>query len=105
MTSLISSTQLHPVQKHKPGHWAWQSDPAPSCCGKATAFQMAAGIAEIRNHSKTLEERVLAYLMYEMGVPRATAKRMGESLDKNSGPTLLVFRCARCQRHHFSIEP
>ena len=77
---------------------------APDCCGSAAQFFMAAGVAEIRSGPPGLEGQVMSYLVYEMGLVGPAAARLFASLDRERGPVMQVFRCARCETLLFQLQ-
>lgn len=77
---------------------------APDCCGSAAQFFMAAGVAEIRSGPPGLEGQVMSYLVYEMGLVGPAATTLFDSLDRERGPVMEVFRCARCETHLFRLQ-
>ena len=92
------------IMQRTPGYSAWQSEHWPACCGDATAFLMPAGIEELREHYRAWEGQVLSHIVYEMGISGAAATRLLGSLDRNTGPTVYLFRCLVCEEPHFHID-
>lgn len=76
----------------------------PPCCNGATVFIATAGIAELRNSHPDLEGALLGHIVYTMGIPGAAAGRLLESLDRNAGPAVHLFRCPRCGEYQFHID-
>ena len=46
----------------------------------------------------------MSYLVYEMGLVGPAATSLFDSLDRERGPVMEVFRCARCETHLFRLQ-
>jgi uncharacterized protein CbrC (UPF0167 family) len=92
------------ITRRTPGYNTWQGELWPVCCGDATAFLMPAGTAEIRAYHRELESSILGHIIYDMQISGGAAIRMLESLDRENGPTLHLFQCLECQKHHFYVD-
>lgn len=92
------------ITERTPGYSAWQSEAWPACCGDATTFVMPAGIAEIRERDYELEGAIMRHIVQEMGISGSAATRLLDGLHRDHGPTVYVFRCLHCGRHHFHID-
>ena len=46
----------------------------------------------------------MTHIVQEMGISGGAARRLLESLHKDTGPTAYAFRCLHCNRHHFHID-
>jgi len=87
---------IEEVAWRTPGYSAWQSERWFSCCNDAMTFLEPAGIAEVRERYRELEFNILGNIIYDLQISGGAAKRVLESLDKNSGPTAYVFQCSHC---------
>lgn len=87
-----------------PGVAHWQSGRWPACCGDACAFLAPMGIAEARAHRRELEGELMGYIVHEMGISGGAASRLLQSLSRDHGPTLMLFRCLSCAREHPHLD-
>jgi uncharacterized protein CbrC (UPF0167 family) len=92
------------ITQRTPGFGSWQPEQWPACCKDATAFLLPAGIAEIREQCRELEGDIMSHIVYGMQISGGAATRLLNSLQRDSGPTLYVFRCLNCKRHHFHVD-
>jgi uncharacterized protein CbrC (UPF0167 family) len=92
------------ICERTPGFSTWQSGQWPACCDDATAFLGPFGIKEIREQCHELEGTLLTHIVQEMQISGGAATRLLNSLHKDNGPTAYLFRCLKCQRHHFHID-
>lgn len=92
------------ICERTPGYNSWQSGYWPVCCDDATAFLMPAGIAEIRAQCHELEGEIMSHIVHGMEISGGAATRLLNSLQRDASPTLFVFRCLKCERHHFHID-
>ena len=92
------------ISQQTPGYNAWQSEEWPSCCGDATAFIAPFGIAELRAYDYRLEGLLMPYIVHTMGVSGGAATRLLNSLDRERGPTVYLFRCLACEAPRFHID-
>lgn len=92
------------ITERTPGYSAWHSEEWLACCNDATAFLGPAGIAEIRKSYRELEGSVLGHIVYEMSISGGAATGLLASLDRDTGPTLYLFRCLGCGEHRFHID-
>jgi uncharacterized protein CbrC (UPF0167 family) len=92
------------ISQSTPGYSAWQSEAWPSCCEDATAFLRPTGIQEIRKECYEVEGHLMTYVVQELHISGGAAKRLVESLSKDSQPTLYLFQCLHCQRYRFHID-
>ena len=100
----LSAPVVAEVRERTPGYDTWQSEEWPACCNGATAFLAPAGIADIRKTWPELEGGILGHIVYNMGVSGGAATRLLESLNRDTGPTLYLFRCLDCGEYHFHID-
>jgi uncharacterized protein CbrC (UPF0167 family) len=87
---------LAEIAWRSPGYNAWQSERWFSCCDDAMTFLEPVGIAELRERYREMESSVLGNIIYDLQISGGAAKRVLESLNKNSGPTAYVFQCSHC---------
>jgi uncharacterized protein CbrC (UPF0167 family) len=92
------------ISERTPGYHAWQSEEWPACCNDATAFLAPAGITELRTRYRELEAGVLSHIIYNMQISGWAATRLLESLDRDAGPTVYLFRCLRCGEYQFHVD-
>ncbi len=95
---------IEEITQRTPGFAAWQTEHWPACCGDATQFLYPAGIAEIRARNYELEGHIMGHVVHEMKISGGAATRLVDSLNKDKGPTVYVFHCPRCLKHHFHID-
>lgn len=95
---------MEEIMERTPGYSAWQSESWPSCCGDATAFVMPAGIKEIREQCYEHEGSIMSHIVHKMSISGSAATRLLDSLNKDQGPTVYVFRCLKCLAPHFHID-
>ena len=92
------------ITQRTPGYNAWQTEVWPLCCNDATAFLGPHGIADIRKECYEREGEILTHIVQEMHISGSAASRLLNSLDKDRGPTLYLFKCLHCQAHRFHID-
>ena len=95
---------MQEISTRTPGYSSFQSEVWPVCCGDAVEFLTPAGIAELRAYDYTLEGQLMGHIVHRMQLSGGAATRLLDGLRKDSGPTLFLFRCPRCQTHHFHID-
>jgi len=95
---------IEEITERTPGYSAWQEEHWPACCGDATAYIAPVGIAKIRKEYRQLEGFILNHIIYNMGISGGAATRLLQSLDRAKGPTAFVFRCPKCETHHFHVD-
>jgi uncharacterized protein len=106
----ISPEIIDEIACRTPGFSCWQNEQWLTCCGGAMAFLEPAGIQEIRQRYPRLDGNLMSYIVYELKISGGAAKRMLESLNRDSGPTAYVFQCRQCDVQNafvdgiFSIE-
>ncbi len=95
---------MEEITERTPGFSTFQSEAWPVCCGDAVEFVMPAGLVEIRKYDYTLEGQIMSHIVHQMRITGGAATRLLDGLRKDAGPTLYVFRCPRCEMHHFHID-
>jgi uncharacterized protein CbrC (UPF0167 family) len=91
------------IVERTPGFNSWQSERWPCCCGDTAAFLRPAGIQELREQQE-LEGFALSHIIYEMGISGGAAKRLLESLHRDTGPTAYLFQCLHCRQYLFHVD-
>ena len=91
------------IVERTPGFNSFQSERWPSCCGDPGAFLGPAGIENLRRQSGW-EGAALSHIIYGMGISGGAAKRLLESLRRDTGPTAYVFQCLHCLQPLFHID-
>lgn len=102
--STVPAATVVEISERTPGYSAWQSEEWPPCCNDATAFITPAGIGEIRKGFAALEESLLGHIVYNMSIPEPGAAQLLESLDRDAGPTVYLFKCLHCGEYQFTID-
>lgn len=92
------------IAQRTPGFSTWQGEAWPVCCGDATAFLSAAGFAQVRTVMRELEPEILKYLSAELTIPSNAAEEVFQTLSREQGPTLYVFRCLSCEKHRYHVD-
>ena len=92
------------ISERTPGYRTWQRQEWPACCNDATGFVEPAGAAEIRKNYRELEGSVLSHIVYNMRVSGGAATRLFGSLNRETGPTVYLFRCLGCAEYQFHID-
>ena len=92
------------ISQRTPGYNAWQGEQWPVCCGDATQFIMPAGLKEVREYDYTLEGTIMTHIVQEMGISGGAAVRLLESLNRDKGPTVFLFKCEKCLRPHLFVD-
>jgi uncharacterized protein len=92
------------ISERTPGFAAWQAEEWPSCCGDATAFLGPLGIAEVRARHRELEGFVLSQIIYGLGISRAAAIHVLESLRRDASPTAYLFTCLHCGEPQVHVD-
>jgi uncharacterized protein len=87
-----------------PGYNTWQTEQWFSCCNDAMTFLEPAGMAQIRERYPHLEFSVLSNVIYDLQISGGAAKRVLESLDRQSGPTAYVFQCSHCGAYRTFVD-
>lgn len=87
-----------------PGFNSWQGEQWPACCNEPAAFVMPAGINELRAYNREWEGFALNHIIYDMKISGGAATRLLDSLNRDSGPTIFVFRCLHCEGPKFYID-
>lgn len=100
----VPESAVKEITERTPGFSTWQEGHWPACCGDAAAFLMPSGIKEIREQCYELEGGIMSHIVHEMQISGGAATRLLDSLKKDAGPTVYVFRCLKCLRHHFHID-
>lgn len=100
----IDETIIKELTTRTPGYAGWQQEAWPTCCEDACAFLKPSGIEEIRRENRDLEGFVLSHIIYNMNISGGAATRLVQSLNKDHGPTVYIFQCLKCQKHHFHID-
>ena len=100
----MPQTSMDEIEHRTPGYSAFQSEVWPVCCGDAVEFVMPAGMAELRKYDYTLEGQLMSHIVQEMKISGSAATRLLDGLNKDTGPTVFLFRCPRCETHHFHID-
>ena len=92
------------ITERTPGYSTWQGEEWPACCHDATAFLAPAGIADIRKNHRDLEGSVQSHIIYDLGISGGAATRLLESLDRDAGPTVYLFKCLGCGEYQVRID-
>ena len=92
------------ICERTPGFAAWQAEEWPSCCGDATAFLGPYGIAELRAKHRELEGFVLSQIIYGLGISGGAARRMLDSLRRDTSPTAYLFKCLHCEQPQVHVD-
>ena len=100
----ISPAVLSEVTCRTPGFASWQTEQWPCCCDDATAFLKPVGIAEIRRDHYEWEGTLMGHIVHDMQISGGAARRLLDSLHRDSGPTAYAFLCLHCHRTHFYID-
>jgi uncharacterized protein CbrC (UPF0167 family) len=95
---------MEEIERRTPGYNSFQSEVWPVCCNDAVEFIMPAGITEVRKYDYTLEGQIMGDIVHGMQISGSAATRLLQSLNKDTGPSVYIFRCPRCDRHHFHID-
>ena len=64
----------------------------------------SSGAVELRKYDYTLEGQLMSHIVQEMKISGSAATRLLDGLNKDTGPTVFLFRCPRCETHHFHID-
>jgi uncharacterized protein CbrC (UPF0167 family) len=94
MANPLSADEVIPVQ----------APLTPVCCGEETTFVMREGIEDIRRYGPEMMRALHLHILHEMHISGSAAPRLLGSLDRDSAPAAVVYRCPRCGRHHFRID-
>jgi uncharacterized protein len=101
----IPEAAIEEIVQRTPGYASWQGEAWPTCCGDATAFIMPAGIEEIRTpENYELEGMIFDHVVHGMGMSGSSVTRLVNSLNRDKGPTVYVFRCLHCKGPKFHID-
>ena len=100
----IAQSAMEEIAERTPGYNTFQAEAWPECCDNAVEFIMPAGIAELRKYDYTLEGQLMGHIVHEMQLSGGAAAGLLNALNKDAGPTVYLFRCPRCQMHHFHID-
>lgn len=100
----VPAASIAEITERTPGYDSWQGEVWPACCGDACAFLGPAGIAEIRRDHRELEGTVMSHIVYDMGISGGAARRLLEALDRDAGPTAVLFRCLACGQVQIRID-
>ena len=100
----IPATVIEELCRRTPGYNAWQSERWFSCCQDAVTFIAPLGIVELRERYRELEFNILGNILYDLQISGGAAKRMLESLDRDSGPTAYLFQCSKCSAYRTFVD-
>ncbi|MFT3686564.1 MAG: CbrC family protein [Phycisphaerales bacterium] len=100
----VSAAVLDEVCYRTPGYASWSGEHWPVCCGDACAFVAPMGIADLRALWRDAEGPLMSHVVHDLGVSGSAAVRLVESLRRDQAPTLMVFRCLRCEAPRFHID-
>lgn len=64
----------------------------------------SATVAEIRARFYQLEGSLMMHIVHEMGISGSAARQMLESLHRDNGPTVYVFKCLHCDTQPFYVD-